>query len=217
MADLDALIARIRRTVGDVRGARFDSAELITPIINSAMRELAHITQKYNVIDAAFSFTAPGPEDLPANFIGLNRIRNSDDNPLWRIDFRDIKQWNVGTSTTPNFYAIKSKKLYLVPNPSSNVTIELDYIAVPADLSAGSDELDASLGPFAEAFVVAYASRELSVIGQDFEAAQIFTGQMGSAEMKSRDWANTEEMFEGHQVYSSNTMVDDSRGRGWLT
>lgn len=217
MADLDALTARIRASVGDVRAARFSSTTLVHPIINSAMRELAHITQKYNVINAAFVVAAPGPADLPDGFIGLNRIRNSDGNPIWKIDFRQIRDWNVGTSTSPRFFAIKSKKLYLVPTPSVNQTLELDYIGVPPDLTLGTDTIPDELGPFRDSYVVAYACRELSIIGQDFEAAQQFAGQMGTYEMRSRDWANTEDMFENHQVFFDGA-TDDSYGRhSWLT
>lgn len=216
MADLDALIARIRASVGDVRGARFDSDDLVIPIINSGMRELAYITQKYNTIDDTFSVTTTGYADLPDGFIGINRVRNSDGNPIWKIDFRQVRLWNTGTSPSPSFYAIKAKKIYLVPTPSVSQTIELDYIGVPPDLSSGSDELAEELGPFRDAYVVAYACKELSVIGQDFEAAQLYTGQMGTYEMRSRDWANTEEMFEGHQVYYDGA-TDDGYGRGsWL-
>lgn len=216
MADLTALIARIRRTVGDVRGARFHETELIVPIINSGMRELAHITQKYNVIDAAFVVTANNSAELPDGFIGINRVRNSAGNPIWKIDFRQVKDWNVGTSTSPSFYAIKSKKIHLVPTPSTNQTIELDYIGVPTDLSLGADVIPDELGPFRDSYVVAYACKELSIIGQDFEAAQQFSGQLGTYEMRSRDWANTEDMFEGHQVYFDGS-TDDSYGRqSWL-
>lgn len=216
MADRDDLVARIRRTVGDVRGARFHETELIVPIINSGMQELAHITQKYNVIDTSFAVTAPGPADLPTGFIGINRVRHSDGNPIWRIDFRQIKDWNAGTSSRPNFYALKAKKIYLVPAPSANITLELDYIGVPADLANGAAEIPEELGPFRDSYVVAYAAKELSIIGQDFEAAQQFAGQLGTYEMRSRDWANTEEMFEGHQVFFDGS-TDDSYGRhSWL-
>ncbi len=216
MASLTQLEARIRATVGDVRAARFSTTNLVYPIINSAMKELASITRKYNVIDTSFTFTAPGPMDLPSDFIGLNRIR-LDDNALWKLDFRQIRQWQAGSSTTPNFYSIKAKKLYLVPSPSANVTLELDYIGTPPELDSGADELDESLGPFRDTYVVAYTCRELSIISQDFEAAQQFAGMLGTNEMKSRDWANTEEMFEDHQIYSAEYATDDSFGRaGWV-
>jgi hypothetical protein len=207
MATYLELKTQIARTVGDERYARF-RIELVGDLINQGYKELAMITRNYNTV-ASFPVTAPGPTNLPPSFISMNRILLGE-NPLWKIDYRQIRQYKNSTATLPSFYVVKNNQLQLYPLPEADLTLTLDYTAVPPPLSADSDTPHQSLGHHADQFLRMYASRELSIIGQDFEAAQHFAGQLGILEMKTRESISSDDSYELVQVYSDQEMVHDA-------
>ena len=215
MADLTALLLQVGRTVGDERNAKYSSV-FVTELLNQGMRELAMITRNYNVA-TTLAVTAPGPTNLPADFIAMNQVKLGE-NPLWKLDYRQVRNYKNSTASLPSFFVIKNNQIQLYPLPSANVTLNIDYTATPPDLVAGADVPNKSLGSHRDAFLRMYAARELSVIGQDFEAAQHFAGQLGILEMKTRESVNTTDVYDELRVYPEMSMANDDRGvDGWLT
>lgn len=102
--------------------------------------------------------------NLPSDFlklVSLHWVRGTDDIvpvQLAQADDYRLASYDARTWTCPK-YRLRHDSILLLPTPSDTYTLYIEYVQLPADLSAGSDTFDA--GPGWDEWVVLDASRKI--------------------------------------------------------
>lgn len=150
MATLAAVRTRIRqRTNNEHTNGQFVTDAELNGLINVAYKQLyaTLVAHSMHRSESTSTITATGATSysLPADLFSLLNVYKNDSGYRYRLQ-RYSDRYKPGTQETgdASHYRVRGSNIILFPNPSSG-TYEVEYIPVPAELSADIDELDGVL------------------------------------------------------------------------
>lgn len=211
MATLTQMRTRVRqRSNNEYTNGQFVTDAELTGLINVSYKHLygtlvehsLHRSETTQTITATGASSYALPSDL---FSLLNVYRYENTQRRYRLDrFSDRFKPGPGDTGEASHYRVRGSSLVLWPAPNSGV-YEVEYIPVPADLSADADELDGVLGW--EEYVVLDAASKVLVKEGSLEEAQLCMQERDALLKRIEDQANLAE-------FSETRFIEDVRGNG---
>jgi hypothetical protein len=133
----------VQRQFGDESGAQITQSD-ITRWAHDAQVDIVRKTEVLQVHSETDVIKDDGSYDIPTDFIRIRRVTYND-KKLERIELEEVdaldKSRDKASSSTPLYYYMWGRQLWLYPKPSSAGQSNLDiyYLKMPTELVADQD------------------------------------------------------------------------------
>jgi hypothetical protein len=218
MATLTQMITRVRqRSNNEYTNGQFVTDAELTGLINVAYKDLYGTLVEHSLhrAESTDTITATGATSysLEADLYAVLNVYLVESGRRTRLP-RHSDRLKPGTLDvgTAQSYRVRGSSIVFYPTPASG-TYEVDYIPVPSDLSAGSDELDGVLG-WEEYVVLDVAIKVLRKEGS-LEEAEALVRDRDRLLSRIEDQANLVEFSESVVISNNRENYGPDEGAFW--